>query len=83
MNNKIERIVADYIENIEFDVSDIDMSQVKDYGIKWGTLYLVMKDGTQISLEGNHCESDYKWPIETHFYDEEYFPVAEKGDEEE
>ena len=40
MNSKITKIVADYIDYIEFDVSDIDMSQVKEYGIKWGTLIL-------------------------------------------
>ena len=83
MNKEIVRIVADYIDNIEFDVSDIDMSQVKEYGIKWGTLFLVMKDGTQISREGIECEGDYKWPIETHFYDEDYYPLEEEGDEEE
>ena len=84
MNSKITRIVADYIDYIEFDVSDIDMSQVKEYGIKWGTLHLVMKDGTQISLEGSDSQGDYKWPIEEHFYDDEYNPLETcLGDDEE
>lgn len=82
MNSNITTIVADYIDYIQFDVSDIDMSQVKEYGIKWGTLYLVMKDGTQISREGSDSQGDYKWPIEVHMYDEEHYPV-EEGDEEE
>ncbi len=82
MNNKITKIVADYFDHIQFDVSDIDMSQVKDYGIRWGTLYLVMKDGTQISREGNELEGDYKWPCEIHFYDDDYNDLLE-GDEEE
>ena len=89
MNNRITKIVADYIDYIEFDVSDIDMSQVKEYGIKWGTLYLVMEDGTQISREGSDSQGDYKWPVKTHLYDDEYNVIEEmqypiiQGDEEE
>ena len=84
MNSKITRIVADYIDYIEFDVSDIDMSQVKEYGIKWGTLYLVKEDGTQISREGSDSQGDYKWPVEEHFYDDEYNPLETcLGDDEE
>ena len=81
MNNKITKIVTEYVTHIEFDVSDIDMSQVSETWVKWGTLYLVMKDGTQISREGSDSQGDYKWPIAEHFYDDEYNPL--EGDEEE
>ena len=77
MNNRITKIVADYMDYIEFDVSDVDMSQVKDYGVKWGTLYIVMKDGTQITIVGSDSQGDYKWPVKTHLYDDEYNVIEE------
>ena len=89
MNNRITKIVADYMDYIEFDVSDVDMSQVKDYGVKWGTLYIIMKDGTQITIVGSDSQGDYKWPVKTHLYDDEYNVIEEmqypiiQGDEEE
>ena len=82
MNSKITKIVADYVDHIEFDVSHVDMSQVRETWIKWGTLNLEMKDGSRISIDGSELEGDYKWPIEKHFYDEDYNHL-EEGDEEE
>tara|TARA_R110002020_G_scaffold31469_8_gene98064 strand:+ start:616 stop:864 length:249 start_codon:yes stop_codon:yes gene_type:complete len=82
MNNKITKIVAEYLDHIEFDVSDIDMSQVSDTWIKWGTLNLVMKDGSTISIEGNDVGSDYKWPTEEYHYDDDYNHLDSKGEEE-
>mgnify|MGYP003129786644 CR=1 FL=1 len=81
MNSKITSIVVTYSDYIEFDVNHIDMGQVKDYGIKWGTLYLVMKDGSTMHIEGEQVEGDYKWPIEENFYDKEHYPI--ERDEEE
>jgi len=78
MNSKITKIVADYSDHIEFDVSNIDMSQVCETWIKWGTLYLRMKDGSTISIEGNGSQGDYKWPTEEHFYDDDYNHLEEE-----
>ena len=84
MNEKITIIVAEYLDYIEFDVSDIDMNQVSDTWIKWGTLNLEMKDGSRVSIEGTQNQGDYKWPTEKYFYDDDYNHLdTEDGSEEE
>ncbi len=68
MSDWIEGTKPKYIEclyetAIEFDLEelDIDYDTIKDYHIKYGTLYVEFKDGTSESYEGNQGETDYKW----------------------
>ena len=82
MNNKITKIVTEYVTHIEFDVSDIDMSQVSETWVKWGTLYLEMKDGSTIPIEGNDGEPDFKWPTEEYHYDDDYNHLDSEGEDE-
>tara|TARA_Y100001938_G_scaffold137040_1_gene200715 strand:+ start:757 stop:1017 length:261 start_codon:yes stop_codon:yes gene_type:complete len=66
---------AIYSCHLGFDLDDleIDWTKVERLWCKYGTLTIIMKDGTehdiQYSTEG---ESDYKWPLELKIYDEEY-----------
>lgn len=79
MSDWIEGTKPKYIEclyetAIEFDLEelDIDYDTIKDYHIKYGTLYVEFKDGTSESYEGNQIETDYKWAEEESVLDESW-----------
>jgi len=63
-----------YTTAIEFDLEelDIDYDTIKDYHIKYGTLYVEFKDGTSESYEGNQRETDYKWATSEGVFDESW-----------
>ena len=63
-----------YETAIEFDLDElsIDYDTIKDYHIKYGTLYVEFKDGTSESYEGNQIETDYKWAEEESVLDESW-----------
>jgi len=55
------------------DVLDVDIDEIADYWIKWGTLYIVLNDGSELSFEATSSnEPDYKWPIHIQEWTEEY-----------
>jgi hypothetical protein len=71
-------IEAHYTSIIQFDLSDYDLKieDIEAYWIKFGTLTVVLKDGSEQSFEPpNEPETDYKWP--THIQE-----WAEDDDEE-
>jgi hypothetical protein len=79
MSDWIEGTKPKYIEciyetAIEFDLEelDIDYDTIKDYHIKYGTLYVEFKDGTSESYEGNQIETDYKWATSEGVFDESW-----------
>lgn len=74
MSKIIENIYADYKQSVEFNIKDenIKWEDVKEYSVKWDTLYLCMKDGTTKEFDSSRdCEIDWKWPDETTAYDTE------------
>ena len=52
-----------YEASITFDFKElkIDLNDVKDYYIKYGTLYVEFKDGSSGQYDGDQGEPDYKW----------------------
>ena len=55
-----------YEAPITFDLEElgIDWDNVKDYYIKYGTLYVDFKDGTSESYDSADVgETDYKWAV--------------------
>ena len=69
-------IVANYSAHQWFDLGEIledieaKLEDIASYEIKWGTLYLTMKDGTEHDIEGV-VETDYQWPYETKVYNDD------------
>lgn len=58
-------IEANYSATIQFDLSDYDVKieDIETYWIKYGTLTVVLKDGSEQSFEPtSEPEPDYKWP---------------------
>lgn len=41
---------------------DCDPSQIEEWYIKWNTLYITLKDGTEKEIELDLPEGDYKHP---------------------
>ena len=59
-------IEANYTASIQFDLSDYDVKieDIETYWIKFGTLTVVLKDGSEQSFEPtSEPEPDYKWPV--------------------
>jgi len=54
-----------YETSITFDLEElgIEWDKVKDYHVKWGTLYVEFKDGSSVQHDGitDIGEIDYKW----------------------
>ncbi len=70
-------IVANYSAHQWFDLDEIledieaKLEDIASYEIKWGILYLTMKDGTEHEIE-SEVETDYKWPYETKVYNDDH-----------
>lgn len=41
---------------------DCDQSQIEGWYIKWNTLHIILKDGTEKEFELDEPECDYKYP---------------------
>ena len=68
-----EIIEASYSASLHFNLQDVNVEEVEDYWIKWGTLTLMMKDGTQVTLEPvSENEVDFKWPYMITEFDGDY-----------
>ena len=39
---------------------------------KWGRARIILKDDTEILLEGEDCSDDFKWANEIYVYDEDW-----------
>lgn len=75
MTKTPKKIIAVYSQTFEFDLEEhgIKHEDIKSYYIKYGTIYIALKDGT----EREHAivgpfDSDYKWPDEAYYVDENY-----------
>lgn len=60
-NNTKICVRAHYTSYIEFNM-DCDLTKVDQWYIKYGTLHIVLKDGTEKECEGEQRETDYKYP---------------------
>ena len=74
---KPKYIEARYSAYISWDLDElgIDYDTIKDYHIKYGTIYVEFKDGTSESYEGNQEEIDYKWALSEGVFDEDWDEV--------
>ena len=41
---------------------DCDPSQIEGWGIKWNTLHITLKDGTEKAIELDQPQGDFKYP---------------------
>ena len=73
-SDKPRYIECIYEANITFDLEelDIDWDNVKDYYIKYGTLYIDFKDGSSEEYEGNQGETDWKWSAQENILTEDW-----------
>ena len=74
-SDKPKYIECIYEAPITFDLEElgIDWDKVKDYYIKYGTLYIDFKDGTSESYyNGDVGEPDYKWATKELILTEDY-----------
>ena len=73
-SDKPRYIECIYEANITFDLEelDIDWGSVKDYYIKYGTLYVDFKDGSSEQYEGEQGETDWKWSARESIFTEDY-----------
>ena len=63
-----------YEAPITFDLEelDIDWDNVKDYYIKYGTLYVDFKDGNSEEYEGQRGEIDWKLAVKEGIFTEDW-----------
>ena len=73
-SDKPRYIECIYEANITFDLEelDIDWDNVKDYYIKYGTLYVDFKDGSSEQYEGEQGETDWKWAVKEGIFTEDW-----------
>jgi hypothetical protein len=73
-SDKPRYIECIYEANITFDLGelDIDWDNVKDYHIKYGTLYVGFKDGSSEQYEGEQGETDWKWAVKEGIFTEDW-----------
>jgi hypothetical protein len=66
-----------YEANITFDLEElgIDWENVKDYHVKYGTLYVGFKDGSSEQYEGEQGETDWKWSVRESIFTEDWILV--------
>ena len=76
-SDKPKFIECVYESYIIFDLEElgIDWDNVKDYLVKWGTLYVGFKDGTSEKYEGSQGETDWKWSAQENILTEDYILV--------
>ena len=63
-----------YEAPITFDLEElgIDWDNVKDYYIKYGTLYVEFKDGSSGQYDGDIGDPDYKWAEHESIFTEDW-----------
>ena len=74
MKSDTKIIEANFHAPIYFNLDDlgVDADDIADYWIKWGTLHLILKDGSEKSFDGDASDPDYKWPIHEQEWTEEF-----------
>ena len=74
-SDKPRYIECIYEAPITFDLEElgIDWDNVKDYYIKYGTLYVDFKDGTSQSYYNGYVgDADYKWAVRESIFTEDW-----------
>ena len=83
---KARYIEADYTQTLQFDLQDLDIDwkDVKEYWVKYATLYIALKDGRVIEQHNYHeCDMDWKWARNEQAYDEDFDEVELTEDKDE
>ena len=79
--SKPKTIQAEYCETVSYNVEHIDWDNVKQYWVKWGTLYLEMNNGDiQEITDSEEYETDYKRPMFSYLLDKNYNLVDDNKD---
>ena len=66
---------------VSYNVDHIDWGNVKQYWVKWGTLYLEMNNGDiQEITDSEEYETDYKRPMFSYLLDKNYNLVDDNKD---
>jgi len=63
-----------YEAPITFDLEElgIDWDNIKNYHVKYGTLYVEFKDGNSGQYDGDIGETDYKWAVKEGIFTEDW-----------
>ena len=72
MPKDLRYITVNYTVYSDFDVKDVDWNDVKDYYIKYNTLYITHLDDTKTPILPYNTEYDTKRPSSEMLCDEEY-----------
>tara|TARA_B100000029_G_scaffold36262_1_gene34111 strand:+ start:164 stop:469 length:306 start_codon:yes stop_codon:yes gene_type:complete len=72
MSGKIKVLEAKYSTSYYYDLEEngIDYDEIEKYHIRYGTMWITLKDGTTETIEGRPGEIDIKWP-RIQFYETE------------
>ena len=78
MNKDITCVQAQYPMYLEFDVSDVDMKEVKQCWVKYGTLFIEYLDGTMQEIDSyTEYEPDMKHPEEVKYFTAESMEIED------
>jgi len=80
-SNKPKYIEAIYSQAVQFNLEklEIDWKNVRDYWVKWSTLYIEYKDGSIEKYEPNYePEIDWKHPTSYKAYDKDWKEVSDE-----
>jgi len=78
MNEDITCVQAQYPMYLEFDVSDVDMKEVKECCVKYGTLFIEYLDGTIQEIDSyTEYEPDMKHPEEVKYFTAESMEIED------
>jgi|TARA_R100000278_G_scaffold34346_1_gene30901 hypothetical protein len=75
---KAKHIEAYYTQTLQFDIEELDINweDVKDYWVKWGTLFIQLSNDEIITLDdATECEIDWKWPNATSVLDKDFYEI--------
>jgi hypothetical protein len=78
-------ITATYCTSDAYDVADIEQSlgiswdDVRDFSVKWRSLFIIMSDGSTLEYDPAHMDAntDWKRPSSITLYDENYDAIDE------
>lgn len=60
-----------------------DKEQVEDWNVKWGSLWIVKTDGTELRIDSEGWDNDYKYPDKVIIEDRANYGMDDSDDDEE
>lgn len=60
-----------------------DKKQVKSWNVKWGSLWIVKTDGTELRIDSEGWDNNYKYPDYTYIDNRENYGIDESDDDDE